>query len=95
MASRFFSIFRVPKHRQFNYEPRYYDPDKEEIRKFVELHRQQKANKEKETEVNIRYEFKSIRDRSFVAKDNKKRMLRLLVIFAVLVGMFYLLALWI
>jgi hypothetical protein len=28
---RFPSLFRVPRHQKFNFEPRYYDPIKEEI----------------------------------------------------------------
>ncbi|RMF02875.1 MAG: hypothetical protein D6772_02915 [Bacteroidetes bacterium] len=41
------SIFRVPKHQQFNYKPMYYDPKKEELQaRLKELAELQQENVE-------------------------------------------------
>jgi len=37
MNFRFLSVQKVPKHKQFKYNPRFYDPKKEELNRRVEL----------------------------------------------------------
>lgn len=43
---RFPSLFRLPRHQQFDIKPRYYDPVKEEIRERTERIKDQLEGKE-------------------------------------------------
>lgn len=43
---KFPSIIRLPRHRQFNIEPRYYDPVKEEIKERTERIKKELKGKE-------------------------------------------------
>jgi len=46
-------MFKLPDHSKFNYEPRYYDPEKEELERRIRLARM-KADSEEEFEKRIR-----------------------------------------
>lgn len=56
-----FSPFRVPSHRRFNYRPRYYDPDREELaaRKARIRHEMEEAEKQQ-------YNFRDGADRHYI-----------------------------
>lgn len=41
---KFPSLFKTAKHSKFNYEPRYYDPIKEEIQRKLRIARQEQAS---------------------------------------------------
>lgn len=80
----FFRIFRTPRPQQYRYVPRFYDPDKEELK-----HRVQSANPDEDTDyapeqmkeriqVGLRKRY-SI-DRKFQRKQRRKANKRVLII---------------
>ncbi len=91
MKIKFPSLFKIPNHRKFHYHPRYYDPEKEEVRQQVERLEREKESSHKEKEVNIRYEFKSLRQRTQQQQgEHRNRIIRVIVIFFILLGFLYL-----
>jgi hypothetical protein len=80
---KFPSISRIPKHRKFNYEPRYYDPVKEDIKNRTERIRSEiDLEKNKTYRQNIREAFNQ-RDR-----DNKKTDFMQLLLITIMLGTF-------
>lgn len=76
---RISGFIRLPKHRTFNYVPRYYDPQKEELEKVVknaELGIPQKLNKQPKK---INYYFDQRR------ASAKQSFIRKLIVFATLI----------
>jgi hypothetical protein len=75
------SFVKLPKHRTFNYVPRYYNPQKEELNKIIrnaELGIPQKqANKQK----NINYYFSQKR------AGNKQTLLLRIIVFSTIILM--------
>ena len=74
---RISGFIKLPKHRTFNYVPRYYNPEKEELEKVVrnaELNIPQKLNKNK-----INYYFNQRR------KGVNNTLLRRTIIFITLI----------
>ncbi len=55
---KFPSLFRLPRHQQFNIKPRYYDPVKEEIDQRTERIRQEMNGKETGNYEPTRINFK-------------------------------------
>lgn len=56
-----FSPFRVPNHRRFNYRPRYYDPDKEEL-----AARKARIQNEVKREQELAYDFREARSQTYI-----------------------------
>jgi len=80
---KFPSITRIPKHRKFNYEPRYYDPVKEDIKNRTERIRAEiDVEKNKTSRENIREAF-SRRER-----DNRKTDFMQLLLVTIMLGTF-------
>jgi hypothetical protein len=60
-------FFKTPKHKQFNYQPRYWDPEKEEFEKRV-------AAAKQEAEAEKDFSKDALRDRiDFRAQQKAKR----------------------
>ncbi|TCN73204.1 hypothetical protein [Acetobacteroides hydrogenigenes] len=83
-------FFKLPKHRSFNYKPRYYDPIKDEVQERVKLI-EQEMNADKESYVpgssirgNMKRQFQSSR------KDVKKNKMQTLIIRLVLMIIIFL-----
>jgi hypothetical protein len=57
------SLVRVPKYRRFNFEPRHYDPIKEDLKNRTELIEQQLKNNSSETAIKQRISETFVRDK--------------------------------
>lgn len=86
MSSFRFSIFKQPRHQRFEYQPRYYDPVKEELDARV---KQIKAENQEEysseyRRLKISREFAQHRKSSVlnVQKQKSKSLVRLILIVA-------------
>jgi t-SNARE complex subunit (syntaxin) len=84
-------FFKLPKHRTFNYKPRYYDPIKDEVQERVKLIEQEMSEgKEYTPGANIRGNMKrQLRSSRTEVKKNRGQMLiirlvLMLIIFLVL-----------
>jgi hypothetical protein len=81
-------FFKTPRHKQFNYQPRYWDPEKEELEKRV-------AATKKEMEAEKDFSKDALRERiDFRARQTAKRPdfmtnIRVLVIAAILAAVLY------
>ena len=78
---------RIPKHRQFNFIPRFYEPEKEAYREIREKHNNNSLNMESSS--GMRVKFQSNRDKRLNNTRSQNR--RILVIFALLIFICYLL----
>lgn len=89
-------MFKLPKYRSFNYPPRYYDPDHEEL-----MERVRKAEQERDGTVdtdneyrkeNLRQRFREARRDSLAISQGRKLKyrIRILVILAILCLITYL-----
>lgn len=90
-----FSFFKQPSHRVFDYQPRYYDERKERIQKRMEEEqlKLKGGGPDRET-LERRISFKTaINDRWSPAyrKQAQKSNMRLVIILALLLGVFYVL----
>ena len=70
-------FFKLPSHKRFVYEPRYYDPIKEELE-------QRYGTLEGKQAHYIAKEFMSIRTDPYSLKQNRQSKVRLLIIMGVL-----------
>lgn len=81
-------FFKTPKSKPFNYQPRYWDPEKEDLEKRV-------AAAKKEMEAEKDFSKEALRERiDFRTKQNAKRPdfmtnIRVLVIAAILAAVLY------
>lgn len=89
---KFFSLLKLPKHKQFDYQPRYYDEQKEELE--ARIKRRQTDNTSVNSEERLRHGFKQ-------RKTEKKKIdwgqsLFILAFSMTFVGYFYFgnVALW-
>ena len=78
---RFPSLFRVPRHTRFNYEPRYYDPVKEEVDQRVKKIRRELAAKDHQ---DLRYSFRETYERK--KKVGRQASLNQIIVLAIIVG---------
>lgn len=82
-------FFKTPRHKQFNYQPRYWDPEKEELEKRV-------AAAKQEMDADKDYTKEAIRERiDFRARQTAKRPdfmtnIRVLGIAVILAAVLYL-----
>lgn len=90
-----FKLFKTPSHRQFHYEPRYYDARREELERKIKRHQEmQKLSEQEESSLRHRYAMKQkIEDSwkpSYRRQSNRSTM-RLIIVLGVLVTLAYLL----
>ncbi len=90
------TLFKLPKYKNFDYSPRYYDPEHEEL-----MERVRKAENERDGQVddesayhreNLRQQFRQARQDSLAMTQgrNLKYRMRILVILAILCLIAYL-----
>ena len=80
---KFPSLTRIPSHKRFDFEPRYYDPVKEDIKNRTQRIRSEVSEKEnKEYRENIRKAF------SRREKEGRKANLMQLLLMTIMVGTF-------
>lgn len=79
----FISFNRTPKHQRFNYVPRYYDEDKEDLQERVRLAKGEAGNADL-AKSRIRSGFKR-RSRAGTSNPSAKSAIRLMLIIAILV----------
>ncbi|BDD03117.1 hypothetical protein [Aureibacter tunicatorum] len=82
------SLFKTPKHSRFHFEPRYYDPIKEEIQERTErIKREMKLTSDEKYKAGQRISgsFSRIERNE---KQSKTEKGRLMIILAVLAGFF-------
>ena len=84
----FISFNKTPKHQRFNYVPRYYDADKEDLEERVRLAKGEAGNADL-TKSRIRSGFKR-RSRAGSTNPSAKTAVRFLLIIAILVLFTYL-----
>ena len=79
--TKFPSLFRIPRHSRFNYEPRYYDPVREEIE-----HRTSRIRKEIERDRGI--DMRTSMRENFARRSRASRTAGMgqIFIFAILAG---------
>jgi hypothetical protein len=81
-------IFKTPRNKRFNFEPRYYDPIKEEIRERTEMIRRQlKSNDTEYIHSSISQAFAK-RSREY-NKGNAMQFSFIIVFIAVIIGYLY------
>lgn len=82
-----FSIFKRPKNQQFKYQPRFYDPVKEEIEQRVGRYKTDGQNDAELAKQRIRSGFKNRipTNNSIVKEQTMKSNIRLVVIIAILI----------
>lgn len=86
------AFFKPPKHQRFNFNPRYYDPEKEELEKRVRLAEMGSDidNSEEELrKLKIKSSFKRAREKSMsldTKNEIKKSRIRFAIILAILVA---------
>lgn len=92
------SFFKVPPLREFNYRPRYYDPDKERREKKRLKMRAEKGELDDDEEVKagngslirsgaMRSRHEAFRDS--MVRQKKKSQIRLIILVVILSGLFY------
>ncbi|QHT67809.1 hypothetical protein GXP67_14770 [Rhodocytophaga rosea] len=84
------SLVRVPKYRRFNFEPRHYDPIKEDLKNRTELIEQQLKNQSSDSATKHRISEAFIRDK--YRTGGKVNILQLALVFilsATFVGFLY------
>ncbi len=86
------SLFKTPKHRRFNYKPRYYDPKRERFREVREAYEVDHKNDAEAMKARIRNGLhQSYRHKGEARKkEERARMVRIVLIFLVLSGLFIL-----
>jgi hypothetical protein len=68
-------LMKLPRHRQFDYKPLYYNPDKEERQKrreFLSMERGHTSIAESNSEERMRYAFKQKRNPRKMGKSRSK-----------------------
>jgi uncharacterized membrane protein YhaH (DUF805 family) len=84
------SLVRVPKYKRFNFEPRHYDPIKEEIKNRTELIQQQINNVNSENSVKQRISETFVRDKHRTGgKINSLQLALVFILSASFVGFIY------
>ena len=85
------SLLKIPNYKKFNFEPRYYDPIKEEINMKTEnMRRELESQKslDKEAAAKFRYEFQETLKRKATEDRNSNilQVLFILLFFSIFVG---------
>lgn len=86
------SFFKAPRHQRFQFNPRYYDPDQEELEQRIRLAEREGAlqnSEEGRRELKIKNQFRRVREKSLnlqTKQEIKKSRVRFLLILATLVA---------
>ncbi len=84
------SLMRVPKYKRFNFEPRHYDPIKEEIKNRTELIQQQLKNEANANDVKQRISQAFVRDkRKSAGGINKLQLAMVFLMSLTFIGFLY------
>lgn len=76
---RFFSFFHLPRHREFNFQPRYYDPIKEEIEERVKMIKKEQNSEQQERNSMISAAFRRRQNQNKTTSINQFLILAILV----------------
>ena len=94
MRFRFLKVQKVPKHKSFDYNPRYYDPKKEELERRIEIAKGKVGNSPEATKARIRHQLRNSRNNNPALRRQqvfKSNMLLLVIIVALVVIAFMIL----
>jgi len=87
------SLFKLPnRHKRFDYVPRYYNPDKEELERKIAQAKAEAARNgslDNGREIEFRSKFEGKWGGSDVKAASMRSNIRLIVIFAILIIVFY------
>lgn len=81
-------FFRLPTYKQFEYKPRYFDPAKEELQERVRRIQREMGQTDAPYVPNIKGQFRAHYNRNSQKVETRSN-LRLLIIFAALLGISY------
>ncbi|PIE86385.1 MAG: hypothetical protein CSA05_00785 [Bacteroidia bacterium] len=89
------NMFKVPKHNVFEYKPRYYDPDKEDLEERIaqakrEIGVYDENEKQSDRKRRIKGQMRRQYHQERLSRSNKQSNLRLILIIAVLGFLAYL-----
>ncbi|TVR78475.1 MAG: hypothetical protein EA412_08545 [Chitinophagaceae bacterium] len=91
-------FFKIPEHNRFNYDPRYYDPEKEDLEKRVRLAKLNRPEEEQEAtteeellKIRIAQNFKKARtnSRPSISRSLNQSRLRFFIILGILLYLCY------
>ena len=83
-------FFKIPKPRQFNYKPVFYDADKEELKEREQVIKQELGlADENDPRVSIRNRIRREYSRKRNVGTSRKSSLRLIIIIMILTGIAY------
>lgn len=85
---RFPSFIRLPRHQKFHYEPRYYDPIKEDIERRTKLAKNQLSN-EANAELGERISMQWNRRENQAKKSSIRQLLIVTALITTVVVYFY------
>lgn len=85
-------LFKLPKHRQYEYKPRYWDQDKEELQERIQKIEEAKAKGLEGMRDRVRAGLQSARIRDYQAMRAQtiRSNVRLLIVIGVLIALTYL-----
>jgi len=89
-----FSFFKAPKHRVFNYQPRYYDPQKERLKEMQEAAdlqtiEEQYSTRHLQSRMHKRFQDAMYNNRRSPGNKKIRRIVMLLSLAALLAAIFY------
>ena len=83
-------FFKVPKPKRFEYAPKYYDQQKEELEERIKAIKEQQDTEGEAAKYRLGKFFQSRRRTSFIQKQKQQSNVRLIVIIIVLFLLIYL-----
>ena len=84
------SLFKLPsKSREFNFHPRYYDERKARLDKKIELYSGENKKEERLRSIKFRAELEDNWGNSNFRKQTIRSNVRLIIILAVIIALFY------
>ena len=84
------SLFKLPsKSREFNFHPRYYDERKERLQKKIELYSGENKTENRVRSMKFRAELEDNWGNSNYKKQALRSNLRLIIILALIITLFY------
>jgi hypothetical protein len=83
----FRGMFKTPKHRQFTYKPRYYDPIKDELEERIKARELRNSGDRKAREVRIREGLRSGVGRGEARRRGTRKSNMMIIIIALILTM--------
>lgn len=80
----FNNFFKTAKHKQFEYSPRYYDQQKEELEQRIKAIKGEQNSEGEITKYRLENFFQKRRSSSFAQKQKRQSNLRLVLIIIIL-----------